>query len=213
MKTGLQIKICGLNTPEAVLAARGASHNGFVFYPPSPRSVSPRRAGELARDATARRVAVVVDPDDGLVESILEFLSPDFLQLHGHETPDRARDLADRYGVGIMKALRISAPVDVEDALIWDGVADALLFDARPPAGATLPGGNGASFDWTLLADFDSACPWFLSGGLDAASVRGALETVSPDGVDVSSGVEDAPGVKNPERIRAFIATVQGRPA
>ncbi len=213
MREGLQIKICGLNTPEAVLAARGASHHGFVFYPPSPRAVSPRRAGELARDATALRVAVVVDPADRLIESILEFLTPDFLQLHGRETPDRARDLADRYGVGILKALRISAPVDVEEALAWDGVADALLFDARPPAGATRPGGNGTPFDWALLAGFDSACPWFLSGGLDAASVRGALETVSPHGVDVSSGVEDAPGVKNPDRIRAFIATVHDHSA
>ena len=209
MTAPLRIKVCGLNSPEAVAAARDASDHGFIFFPPSPRCVSPERAAELAECGSARRVAVMVDPNDALVDGVMRTLAPDVLQLHGRETAERAVALRRRFDVRIMKALRVSGPGDVAAARDWEGVADAVLFDARPPPSALLPGGNGQSFDWSLLAGFRSTLVWFLSGGLDAGNVQEALRTVSPGGVDVSSGVEDRPGVKNPEKIRAFVRAVR----
>ena len=212
-----KVKVCGLGAPEAVAAAveGGASHLGFVFYPPSPRAVAPARAGELARAAAgaARRVAVAVDPTDAEIARIVAALAPDLLQLHGRETPERTAEIGRRFGAPTMKAIRVSTAADIAGARAWEGAADALLFDARPPPGAVLPGGNGRAFDWTLLAGFESGLPWFLSGGLDAANVAGAIRAAAPPALDVSSGVEDRPGVKNTGKIAAFLAAVRAAAA
>jgi phosphoribosylanthranilate isomerase len=211
----VKVKICGLNTREAVVAAvdGGASHIGFIFYPPSPRAVSPEVAGEIANAAprAVGRVAVFVDPSDAEIARVIAALSPTILQLHGKEDPDRVADVKRRFGLPVMKAIRISNKDDIDGAKAFDGVADILLFDAKPPKDAEgmLPGGNGLAFDWTLLAAFQGATPWFLSGGLDLDNVDRALSISGAVAVDVSSGVEDRPGVKNPGKISSFLRAVQ----
>jgi phosphoribosylanthranilate isomerase len=205
----LIVKICGLNSPEALDAAldAGADLTGFVFFEPSPRHLSFDQARALASRVKNRagKVALTVDADDGALQRIVEALRPDILQLHGHETPGRVSDLKKRYGLPVMKALPVETKLDLKMVADYAGVADWLLFDARAPRAATRPGGLGKPFDWTLLQDIDSTTPFMLSGGLDAENVAEALAVTGAGGVDVSSGVERSPGVKDPEKIRSFV--------
>lgn len=205
----LDIKICGLKTKEAVAAALegGATHVGFIFFPKSPRNVSPAEAGrlrELAR-GKALAVAVTVDADDAALETIVTTMRPDMLQLHGKESPLRVSQVREKFGLPVIKALSVREAADLEAVGAYLGIADRLLLDAKPPAGAELPGGNGVSFDWTLLKELPAGVDYLLSGGLDADNVAEAIRIGSPPGLDVSSGVERAPGVKDPALIRAFL--------
>jgi phosphoribosylanthranilate isomerase len=206
-------KICGLSTPEAVGAALdgGASHLGFVFFAPSPRNLEPEAAARLAVAVRgrARTVAVVVDPDDGLVDRISRALRPDLFQLHGRETPRRAAEIAARTGAGVIKALAVSEPSDLAAAAAFEPACAHLMFDARPPAGSDLPGGVGARFDWTMLSGRRFARPWFLAGGLDPWNVADAIAASGAPMVDVSSGVERGAGCKDPALIAAFLQAVR----
>ena len=201
------IKICGLSTPEAVEAALegGATHLGFVFFPRSPRDVDPLMAAELAGMARGKAlsVAVVVDPDDPLLDRLASEVGPDLYQLHGQETPERVAAIRERTGAGVIKALSIKSKADLETAAAFEEAADHLMFDAKTEG--DLPGGAGAGFDWGLLKGRSFAKPWFLAGGLDPKSVGAALRVTGAPGVDVSSGVESAPGVKDPALIAAFL--------
>ena len=203
------VKICGLSTPETldVALAAGADMVGFAFFPPSPRNISLEVAcalGLRVKDR-AKKVALVVDADDALLEQIIGALKPDMLQLHGHETPQRVAAIRESFGVPVMKVLAIETKADLAAIAPYAGVADRLLFDALPPRDATRPGGLGKPFDWHLLEGLDLPVPYMLSGGLDPDNVAEALRITRAPGVDVSSGVESAPGVKDPEKIRAFI--------
>jgi phosphoribosylanthranilate isomerase len=207
-------KICGLSTPEAVSAALdgGASHIGFVFFAKSPRDIAPETAERLAAPARAagvKIVAVTVDPDDVLLERLTATLKPDFIQLHGRESPARAREVALRTGAGIIKALPVSQASDIDAAMAYETVVDHLMFDARPPEGHPLPGGAGARFDWTLTAGRRFERPWLLAGGLDPWNVGEALRLSGAPIVDVSSGVERGPGLKDPALITAFLDAVR----
>jgi phosphoribosylanthranilate isomerase len=210
-----KIKICGLNSEEGVAAALagGADFVGFVFYGPSPRNVTPERAADLARAlrGKAQIVALTVDADDDLLAGIDTHLAPDWYQLHGREGIDRVREIKDRFARPVIKAVHVAGPGDVAAGAAYIDVADMLLYDAKAPdtVSGALPGGNGISFDWDLLRAKRSDVPVMLSGGLDAGNVAAAIRLVSPDAVDVSSGVERAPGEKDPEKIAAFIATVR----
>ena len=211
---GILVKICGLNEPASMAAAidAGADMIGLVFYPPSPRAVTPERAIELAASVTDGpvRVALAVDPDNRLVSEIAATGVIDMIQLHGHETPTRVSEIKARTGLPVMKALRIATAPDAAGAAHYDGVADHILFDAKAPkdlAGA-LPGGNGLRFDWSLMVGLRLNTPWMLSGGLDADNVAQAISLTAAPAVDTSSGVEDRPGVKNPDKIRAFVEAV-----
>ncbi|MEQ9331878.1 phosphoribosylanthranilate isomerase [Thalassobaculum sp.] len=213
--TGVLVKICGLNDPAAVRAAAeaGADMVGFMFYPRSPRAVTPARVAELARGLPAGivRVAVLVDPDDALVDAVTATGVIDLLQLHGRETPERILALKARTGLPVMKVLPVADRADVEAAAAYDGVVDRIMFDARPPkdmAGA-LPGGNALSFDWRLLVGLRLATPWTLAGGLTVENVAEAVRLTGAGSVDTSSGVEDRPGVKSPDKIRAFVAAAK----
>jgi phosphoribosylanthranilate isomerase len=205
------VKICGLSTPETLDVAldAGADMVGFMFFPASPRNVSLEQARALGVrvQGKARKVAVTVDADDALLARIIETLEPDMLQLHGHETPQRVAVVRESFGLPVMKVLPIETKSDLLPISSHTGVADRLLFDARAPREATRPGGLGKSFDWHLLEnlDLDLSIPFMLSGGLNAGNVAQALRITRAPGVDVSSGVESAPGVKDPEKIRAFI--------
>lgn len=207
----IRVKICGLSTPETVTAAAeaGADYIGFVFYARSPRHVSPARAAELAKltPAEVLKVALVVDADDKTIGEIMDSLRPDILQLHGAETPDRLCEIKSRFGVTLMKAVAVAGPEDLGRISVYRDSADLLLFDAKPPKSMpqALPGGNGLVFDWTLIAGQKPELPWMLSGGLTAENVGEAIRITGAEAVDVSSGVEDAPGRKNPELIRKFI--------
>jgi phosphoribosylanthranilate isomerase len=207
------VKICGLKTEAALEAALGAGADavGFVFFPPSPRHVTWARAEKLFRRARGRAeiVALLVDPDDDLVDDVSRELAPDLLQLHGLESPDRVRSIRRRAGVPVMKAVGIAGPEDLPAARAQVAVADRLLLDAKPTRGVNLPGGNGLAFDWRLLAELDLGMRFVLSGGLDSYNVRRAIRVARPIGVDVSSGVESAPGVKAPEKIAAFVAAAR----
>jgi phosphoribosylanthranilate isomerase len=207
------LKICGLSTAPSVEAAieAGADMLGFVFFPPSPRNISFDDAGALGSVANgrARKVALTVDADDAFIDDVMRALAPDILQLHGRETPERAADLRARTGAEIIKAFGVFAREDLAAADAYAGAVDYLLFDAKPPKDATRPGGNARVFDWAILDGFAPPKPWLLSGGLDAANVREALDRTRAPGVDVSSGVESAPGVKDEMRIRAFAAAVR----
>ena len=203
------VKICGLAAPEALDAAldAGADMVGFVFFPPSPRHLTfaaARTMGARVR-GRAEKVALSVDADDGLLEGIVEALQPDVLQLHGHESPARVASLKTRFGRPVMKAIAVAAAEDLAAVATYADVADRLLFDARAPREATRPGGLGNVFDWHLLQNVRSGVPFVLSGGLDAANVAEALQITHAPGVDVSSGVERAPGEKDPDKIRAFV--------
>lgn len=203
------VKICGLTTPETLDAALdgGAAFVGAVVFPKSPRHIDPQAAGQLFERARgrARIVAVTVDADDALLGEIARDLRPDFIQLHGGETPERAEAVRALTGAGIIRALAVRTAADIEAAADWAAAADHLMFDARPPEGASLPGGVGASFDWSLLAGRRFSRPWFLAGGLTPDNVRQATAVTGAPLLDVSSGVESAPGVKDAALIAAFI--------
>ena len=203
------IKICGLTTPDTLAAAldAGADFVGAVVFPKSPRHIAPDAAASLFERARGRAkiVAVTVDADDALLAEIARLLRPDFIQFHGSETPARAERVRAATGAGVITALPIRRGDDFAGADEWDYHADHLMFDAKPPAGSVLPGGVGHSFDWTLLADRVFRHPWFLAGGLDPDNVAEALRITGAPMVDVSSGVESAPGVKDAGRIAAFI--------
>jgi phosphoribosylanthranilate isomerase len=205
----LTVKICGLRTQEALDVAleSGADLVGFVFFPPSPRHLGLEAARILGGRVRGRagKVALTVDATDETLRGIVEALQPDMLQLHGQETPDRVVQVRTRYGRPVMKALPIAERADLSPIREYAQVADRLLFDARPPKEATRPGGLGRRFDWTLLAGVNPGVPFMLSGGLDAGNVAEALRITRAPGVDVSSGVERAPGVKDPDKIREFI--------
>jgi phosphoribosylanthranilate isomerase len=208
------VKICGLNTPTVVDAtvAAGADMIGFMFYPRSRRAVTPELAQALGAGITGvTRVAVMVDPTDPEVEEVVATGVIDMLQVHGSESPERVATLKRRTGLPVMKALRVATAEDVRTAAEFDGVADHLLFDAKAPKGMkdALPGGNGLSFDWHLLDGLSLGVPWMLSGGLNAENVGAAVRLTGAPGVDASSGVEDRPGVKNPAKIRAFVAAAK----
>ena len=209
----LDIKICGLKTENAIAAALdgGASHVGFIFFPKSPRNVTVESAARLREAARgrAKAVAVTVDADDAGLERIVEGMRPDMLQLHGHEGPERVEELKARYRLPVIKALPVREMRDLEAIAAYRGVADSFLLDAKPMAGADLPGGNGIPFDWSLLASLDGEVDYMLSGGLNAANIGEALSIAKPRGIDISSGVERAPGEKDPELIRAFFSAVQ----
>lgn len=204
----IEVKICGLNSPEAVRAAAAADYAGFVFYARSPRYVSPEKAAALATELPqqVQRVALLVDVDDAFLRSMLNAFRPDLLQLHGGETPERVLAIKQRFGVPVMKAISVRQAEDVAKAAAYTDVADRLLFDAKPPERAdALPGGNATSFDWTLLAGKSFPLPAMLSGGLTAANVAEAVRVSGLRAVDVSSGVEDRPGLKNPIKIKMLI--------
>lgn len=205
----VEIKICGLSTPETLGAAiaAGADHVGFVLFPRSPRHVEVERAAQLAAQARGKAGVVVltVDADDALLDRVVAEVKPDVLQLHGSETPQRVAELKTRYGVPVWKAVAIATSEDVIAAEGYDGVADRVLFDAKPPKGATRPGGNAVTFDWTLLAKLDGAKRFVLSGGLDPENVGEALKVTCAPAVDVSSGVEIRPGLKDADKIEAFV--------
>ncbi|GAC1334091.1 MAG: phosphoribosylanthranilate isomerase [Beijerinckiaceae bacterium] len=207
------VKICGLSTPETLAAAldAGADMVGFVFFDKSPRNISPDRARELAPRVRgrAKKVALTVDADDAKLETIVDALSPDMLQLHGKETPERIQAIRGRFGIPVMKAIGIASRADLDKAGAYGDVVDTLLFDAKPAPEAAAPGGNGLAFDWAILKGLGIQAPWMLSGGLDAGNVSEALAATGARGVDVSSGVEIAPGIKDPARIAAFIAAVR----
>ncbi|MDB5631008.1 MAG: phosphoribosylanthranilate isomerase [Tardiphaga sp.] len=209
MNQHLLVKICGLSTPETLNAAldAGADMVGFVFFPRSPRHVDLSAARELGRLAhgRAQKVALTVDADDAQFENIIETLRPDMLQLHGQESVARLRDIKQKFKLPVMKALAVETAADLAVLPGLAAVADRILFDAKPPRDATRPGGLGAVFDWTLLADLDLHIPFMVSGGLDAGNVIQAMRVTGAGGVDVSSGIETAPGVKDPGMIQAFI--------
>jgi phosphoribosylanthranilate isomerase len=205
----LIVKICGLSTPETLDVAlqAGADMVGFVFFPPSPRHLSLETARELGRHAEGRalKVALTVDADDATLGNIVEALQPDILQLHGKETVARLRDIKQTFGLPVMKAMAVETAADLAALPGYAAVADRILFDARAPKGATRPGGLGSVFDWHVLEKLDLKLPFMVSGGLNADNVAEAIRVTGAGGVDVSSGVERAPGIKDPEMIRAFI--------
>jgi phosphoribosylanthranilate isomerase len=207
------VKICGLSSAATLDVAldSGADMIGFVFFEPSLRNLSTEQARMLASQVRGRaqKVALTVDADDAKLDAIADALAPDILQLHGKETPERVRAIRARFGIPIMKAIGIAAPGDLARAEAYAEAADTLLFDAKPAPEAVLPGGNGRAFDWAILSGLATAKPWMLSGGLDAGNVGAALTATGARGVDVSSGVESAPGTKDPARIAAFIAAVR----
>jgi phosphoribosylanthranilate isomerase len=207
------VKICGLSTPatlDAALAA-GADMVGFVFFSKSPRHIDWATARTLGRQAQGRAkiVALSVDADDDTLKRIMDALSPDLLQLHGTETPARVKEISELFRRPTMKAIGVAGREDLAQAQLYEGVADILLIDAKPPKDAVLPGGNGRPFDWNLTHTFRPSVPWLLSGGLYPDTVEAAIALSSAPGVDVSSGVESAPGVKDPAKIRAFVAAAR----
>ena len=206
------VKICGLNSPESVDAAvtAGADYLGFIHFPRSPRHISLDMAGALAqRKGRAKSVIVLVDPDDELLGQILTKVRPDFIQLHGGETPQRCLDARHYAELGVWKALGVSEAADLERAKAYAPYVDGFVFDAKPPKDADRPGGLGVSWDYSLLADFEPARPWLLAGGLSIETVAAAIAQSGAPGVDVVSGVESAPGVKDLDAIGAFIAAVK----
>jgi phosphoribosylanthranilate isomerase len=210
----IQAKICGLSTADAVTAALegGAAFIGFIFFAKSPRHVTPETAASLAPPARAKgvaTVAVMVDPDNETADRIVRILQPDLIQLHGKETPARVAEIAARTGRGVIKALSISQPGDLAQAAAYDGLVEHLMFDAKPPKGSDLPGGVGASFDWTILAGKRFTRPYFLAGGLDPWNVAEAVRLSGAPLADVSSGVERGPGLKDPALISAFLDAVR----
>jgi len=206
---GVKAKICGLSTAEAVSAALdgGAAFLGFMFFEKSPRNVGPEAAARLAEPVrgAAKIVAVTVDPDDAEVDRIAAILKPDLIQLHGRETPARARAIGARMGCGVIKVVPVAEASDLTAARAYDGVVDHLMFETKPPKDAERPGGLGKPFDWTLLSGRRFERPWFLAGGLDPWNLADAVQQSGAPIVDVSSGVERGAGLKDPALIRAFL--------
>lgn len=209
----IDIKICGLKTEDALAAALagGASHVGFIFFQKSPRYVLPADAGRLRQAAIgrAKAVAVTVDAGDAALDTIVAEMGPDALQFHGGETPERVSAAKARYGLPVIKALSIRDAADLAAMDPYRGIADRFLFDAKPPKGAELPGGNGVPFDWRVLAALGADVDYMLSGGLNARNIGEALRLVSPAGIDISSGVESAPGIKDVGLIEAFFRALR----
>jgi phosphoribosylanthranilate isomerase len=205
------VKICGVNDPAAMhaAAAAGADLVGFVFFPPSPRAVTPEQAAALAMPGPGR-VGLFVDPTDEQIAAVLAALPLDLIQLHGEETPARCAGVRARFGLPVMKALGIAAASDLDALADYAPAVDRFLLDAKAPPGAPLPGGNAAPFDWTLTAGREIPRPWLLAGGLTPENVAEAIAASGARGVDVSSGVEKARGVKDPARIAAFVAAARG---
>ncbi len=205
----LLVKICGLSTRETLEVAldAGADMVGFVFFPPSPRHLTLEAGRDLGRQVMRRalKVALTVDADDATLDNIMDALAPDMFQLHGTESVARLRDIKQRFGRPVMKVVPVATAADLVVLPGYAAVADRILFDARAPKDATRPGGLGAPFDWHLLENLDLTLPYMVSGGLHADNVAEALRVTGAGGVDVSSGVESAPGVKDPELIKAFI--------
>jgi phosphoribosylanthranilate isomerase len=226
------VKICGLTTPEAVAAAEDANFAGFIFYPPSPRNVTPAQAAKLIEVCHSREsgnpghdprlrggekrllrpaiVAVTVNADDALLSEIKAILKPAWFQLHGSESPKRVREVKEKFGISVIKAVPMASGDDAAKAHAFEDVADMLLFDARPPKG--LPGGNGIAFDWRLLAHRSFARPWFLSGGLTIDNIEEALHISGAKRVDVSSSLESSPGIKDAALVREFVKKVKSIP-
>ena len=208
----VETKICGVNSVAALEAATagGADMIGLQFYPPSPRYLPPEQAAALARQVPQGmvKVALLVEPDDATLESILALVPLDMIQLHGAETPRRVAEIRGRFDLPVMKAIKVAVAEDFDSVAPYLQVADRLLFDAKPPKHMTgaLPGGNAVSFDWRLLAGRSWAKPWMLSGGLDPDNLAEAVNISGARAVDVSSGVEDQPGAKSPEKIADFLA-------
>ena len=213
----LLVKICGLTTPQALDVAleSGADLLGFVFFAPSPRNLGLEAARTLGERVKGRagKVALTVDAGDQTLAGIVEALKPDMLQLHGSEPPERVTELRKHFGLLVMKALSIAERKDLARVDLYKKIADRLIFDARAPQDATRPGGLGQPFDWNLLKNIDPGIPFMLSGGLDAGNVAEALRITRAPGVDVSSGVERAPGEKDPDKIRAFISAARAADA
>ncbi len=210
----VRVKICGLRTPAdvAAVAAAGAGYAGFVFFPKSPRHLTIAAARDLALGAPEGlcKVALVVDMDDAGLDAIVEAVPLDMLQLHGHESADRVAEVKARYGLPVMKAMGVAGEDDLALLREMSLVADQLLVDAKPAPGAALPGGNGLAFDWRLLVGRKWLCPWMLAGGLTPENVAQAIRLTGARQVDVSSGVESAPGVKDAAKIAAFVEAAQG---
>ncbi len=210
----VRVKICGLRSAADVEAASqaGAAYVGFVFFPGSPRHVTPlvARDAALAAPVGVAKVALTVDADDMTLDEIVRVVPLDMLQLHGHETPDRVAEVRARYGLPVMKVLGIADESDLAAIVEHSMVADQILIDARPPKGAVLPGGNGLTFDWRLVAQRRWLRPWMLAGGLTPENVAEAIRLTNARQVDVASGVESAPGVKDAGRIAAFVAAASG---
>jgi len=207
------VKICGLTGPQDVVAAAdaGARYVGFVFFPKSPRNVSVQQAKALAAEVPfgVAKVALTVNADDALLDEITQNVAIDILQLHGSESVERVAQIKARSGLPVMKAIGISDADDLQKIVDYGRVADMLLVDAKPPKNADLPGGNGLAFDWRLLAGRKWAVPWMLAGGLTPDNVQQAIQLTGARQVDVSSGVESAPGVKDPAKVAAFVSAAQ----
>ena len=205
----IRVKICGLKTPQDIAAAAeaGAAYIGFNFFAKSPRSVTPQEAAALAVEAPIGmcKVALVVNADDAMLDEITSVVPLDMIQLHGQETPERVAEVKARYGLPVMKVLGVSSLEDVQRIDVYEGVADQILVDAKAPKDAVLPGGNGVAFDWRLLAQKKYwRAPWMLAGGLNPENVAEAIRVTGARQVDVASGVESAPGKKDPARIKSF---------
>ncbi|MGV6811967.1 MAG: phosphoribosylanthranilate isomerase [Brevirhabdus sp.] len=213
MSNAIRTKICGISRPEDVdaVVAAGASYVGFVFFPKSPRNVSPETARELALRVPpgVAKVALVVNPSDEMLDQIVDKVPLDLLQLHGSESPQRVAEIKQSYGLPVMKAIGIAEESDLPKIALYSRVADQLLVDAKPQGNADLPGGNGMAFDWRLLAGRRWAVPWMLAGGLTADNVALAIELTGARQVDASSSMESAPGIKDADKIAAFVAAAQ----
>jgi phosphoribosylanthranilate isomerase len=207
--TSVAVKICGITSPDAIEAAvrAGAVYGGLVFHPKSPRFVAPKQARALAEQMRGRLkiVVLIADMDDAGIEIVAKGIAPDFLQLHGSESTKRTAEIRQRFGLPVIKALPVAEAADLAAAADYEKVSDMLMFDARPPKGAERGGGHGAAFDWKILKDRSFTKPWFLAGGLTPDNVARAITLSGATQVDVSSGVESAPGVKDAARIAAFI--------
>ncbi len=209
MSSRIHVKVCGVTSADGVAdaVAAGARYLGFNFFPPSPRALAPDLARALMLDVPegVAKVALVVDPDDALLERLLATLPADFLQLHGHESPARVAEIRARFGLPVIKAVGIAEVSDLAQLEAHMPVCDQILVDAKPPRDAELPCGNGLAFDWRLLQGRDWARPWLLAGGLRPENVAAAIRLTGARQVDVSSGVESAPGVKDAALMQAFI--------
>jgi phosphoribosylanthranilate isomerase len=211
----VEVKICGLSTTGTMTAAldAGADFVGLVFYQPSPRNLSIEDARPLADIARgkAKIVALTVDPDDKLIDEIAASINPDFIQCHGSESPERIAEITARTRIAVIKTIKVRAEEDVREAALYDGIAAMMLYDAKVPEGFEnpLPGGNGVQFDWSLLRARSDASSFMLAGGIDVENVAKAIEIAQPAIVDVSTGVETAPGQKDAGLIREFVAKVK----
>jgi len=215
MRTDIRVKICGLTDPADIPAAilAGAAYLGFVFFPKSPRHLDLDAAAAMAASVPegVAKVALTVDADNATLDVLTSSVPLDFLQLHGRESPARVTQVKARYGLPVMKAVGISGREDLDQIDFYARVADQILVDAKPPGGADRPGGNAQAFDWSLIAGRRWPVPWMLAGGLNPDNVAEAIRQTGARQVDVSSGVESAPGVKDPDLIRAFIDNACGR--